>query len=409
MHRALAPLTAIAVLLALALGAPAGAISVPTTTTPHHTPTPAPTSAAAKLLAAAVHDAKSQKWVHETTYVNETGITDTTIVSTIGTGTISARVTTSGILGAGTYSVIDLLNTNREYVRGSASALSTIDHFIFTSEVAPSFAGKWIKLTPAITEGDTRVNGGTLTEQFSTLTTVGSARISSAKYDGRSVNTITSDTYGVDETIYISKGPKPLPLAYTVTTSGIIDSVAWSDWGHGSSPAAPAGAAALPTTTTPTTTPTTLPASAGFCPDVVTLNAAYTALVAAGSAKTATVAEYTASLSALATDLGGIITNLGSVITTAPTPDIAADYTVLLGYAQALSVTLSLINAAIAALPAGATMTDLDTAIVPFEIRALIDVSAIQFNKPTNEAASVFCPAPTTTSTTTTTTTTAPN
>lgn len=403
MRRAIAPISAVAVLFSLILTVPASAISVPTTTTPRHAPTSPPQSSAKKLLSTADHNAEAQKWVHETIVTNEAGITNTTTVATLGTETMSARVTTSGVRGSGTYSIIDLLKTNREYVKGSAAALSTIDPFTFTSEEAPDYAGKWVKLPPTITEEETRVSGSTIGEQFRTLVIPGPGKLSSTRYAGRAVNVITYEAYGIGETIYISEGPKPLPLAYTITASGVSDHLAWSDWGHGSAPAAPADPLPFPITPTPPTTPTTLPASAGFCSDVATLGAAYSALVAAGTTKTATVAEYTAQLNALTTGLAGIVTDLGSVIATAPTTDISLDYTVLLGYANALTTTLSLINAAVAALPAGATVSDLETAIIPFELRAILDATVIQFTKPTTEAASVFCPAPTPTTTTTTT------
>jgi hypothetical protein len=403
--------TVAAVLCSLVSGTTAFAISVPTTTTPHHPITGPPLSSAAKLLRTAVRDAQKQIWVHESIITDETDLTNITASVTLGTETVEGSVTTSGVLGSGTYSVIDLLKTNREYIKGSAAGLSTVDHFAFTDLTAPAYAGKWIRLSPAITENYTRVNGSTLSEQFSTLTLATTGRVTSVRYAGRPARAITEYASGVTETIYVSDAKKPLPLSYTVVTSGVTDRVTWSAWGRGVAPATPTDVVAFPAPSAPSTTSTTTPASANFCPAVTTLDSAYTAFVVTGSANTRTAAEYVAQLSALATELGGITTDLENVITTAPTPALAVDYTVLLGYDQALVTTLSLVNGALATLPANASQTAMVSALSPFEIRALLDVTyALLYTKPTNAAASAVCPPATTTTTTavTTTTTTLP-
>jgi hypothetical protein len=399
MRRVLTPLTAIAVLLSLGLSVPASAVSTPTTTIPFHAP---PVAVALKLLNTAVHDAKTQKWVHEHTVINETGITITSTTATLGTETLEGKVTTSGILGTGSFSVIDLIKTNREYVEGTAGGLGAFDHIVFTSALAPSYVGKWIRLTQA-SEDFASIEGGTLSAQFSQLTLSGSVELAATRYAGQRARAISQTTGGVTETIYVSDAPKPLPIGFFTATSGVTETTTWSNWGHGSAPDAPTNYVAFPTAPPVTTTLTTTPASAAFCPAVSTLGTAYTTFVATGTGTVKTLTEATAALSALTAEVSGLVTDLGNVIAAAPTPALSVDYTVLLGYAKAFAVSLSLITAALAQLPAGAGETTIEGAITPYETRLAVDLSVLTFNKPTNAAASVFCPAPTTTSTTTTT------
>ena len=401
--RSVLPLTTTAALLSFGLSTSAGAISTPTTI-PAPISTPVATSPAVKLLAAADHDAESQKWVHEYTTANETGIASTTSTAVLGTQTLAGSITTSGILGSGTFSVIDLIKTNREYLKGTAGGLGAFDHLVFTAATEPEYVGKWIKLSAA-SEEYMDIGGETLSEEFKSLTLAVPATLSTSRYDGQKVRAIHETSGGVDETIYVSDSATPLPVGYLVTTSGVYDSTTWSDWGHGTISVAPVGALAFPVAASSSTTSTTTPTSAAFCSGVTTLDTAYTTFVSSGSGTATTLAEYITLLDTLTPEANGLVTDLESVITAAPTPAIGEDYTVLLGYAKAFVVTLGLINAALAQLPAGSSQTAIGNALGSFEIRLILDASAILYTGPTNKAAQSFCPGSSTTTSTTTTTT----
>ena len=366
----------------------------------------------ATLVALALRDASSATWVTQNTSVSDPGVYSESASETVSSTAAYGTVTTSGILGTGTISVIELASLQQVFIEGSGPSLVALDATTFSTN-SDTYANQWIELLPNTSNSAETADYGdfddsTIASTFapSAFHFTGSPTVSPIRsYAGQRVRAITGTISGATHaTLYVTAAPRPLPVAMRITSSNEVLSVKWSAWNTGTTPAAPTTPLAFPTpSTTPPVTTTTTPASANFCADVAALTPTSATTTPTTTSNTNTRAQTIRTLSAALARVPALYAAIEATVASAPTPAIAAAYTQLLTDTHSLAYVLTQYLTAAKRLAPRATTKQINAlANEYFGALFVIATYSQAATAPVTTTVSAYCPATTTTTTTTT-------
>jgi hypothetical protein len=231
---------------------PTSPSSAPPVTAPEATPsTPSTalkpmtsTGPAAALFRTALADADAEHWVHGVSRTAAGGADNvaTTSVSDDGPDQGTQEITIGSVAGD-----IRVIGTTT-FIRGGSEALA--DLFDVPTSIAAGLGATWLILRPGNSEYDSVTEGVTISSFLQETAFSGTVTEASTKL-GRTPATVLSgalaSAIGVGSgDLYVTRGPRPLPLEWKVVQAGGTTITTFSDWGHTATVTAPAGAVAIP-------------------------------------------------------------------------------------------------------------------------------------------------------------------
>jgi hypothetical protein len=201
------------------------------------------------LLAAALHNATSASWVHESVQVKQGSVVVQDSIDYIGAK--EGQQLVSGLGGANS-ELIAFDQRQMLYVRANSEGLATL--YELSSADAATYANEWLLLTPSDADYSSIAYATTLASDFGQVRFTGAVSESGViTYAGRHVIALSGvvppfdGAPKFDGTLYVTASGKVLPVTFVERDDRSSITVSWASWGHHYVLHTPANAVAFPT------------------------------------------------------------------------------------------------------------------------------------------------------------------